>query len=162
MEKTEFCEKVKKYQSSMYALAYSIVQNNQDAEDVLGEAVLRAYSNLDNLKSKNSFKPWIFRIVHNVAIEMIRERKKVVDLEEQKEIADRSEEVDIATRLVLHDSINRLRQPYRTIIWLFYFENLPVVKIARITGGSPVTVRKQLSRARKMLQEILNKEDFLK
>lgn len=161
-EKKEFCEKIRQYEASMYAFAYSIVQNEQDAQDVLGEAILRAYSGLETLKSKSSFKPWIFRIVHNVAIEMIRKKKKIVnvELDEGREFA--AEETDITTRLVLRDSINRLKEPYHTVIWLYYFEDMSVIHIARILQTSPITVRKQLSRARKMLKEILDKEDFLR
>lgn len=57
------------------------------------------------------------------------------------------------------EAVNSLKQPYRTVVVLFYYENLSVSKIAQITSTNMVTVKKQLSRARKMLREIL-KEDF--
>ena len=59
----------------------------------------------------------------------------------------------------LREAVNSLKQPYRTVVVLFYYENLSVSKIAQITNTNVVAVKKQLSRARKMLREIL-KEDF--
>lgn len=60
----------------MYALALSIVRNTADAADVLSESICRAFKNLDTLKRDSSFRPWILRIVHNTAVEMIRKKRK--------------------------------------------------------------------------------------
>ena len=71
-EKEEFCENVRACEKAMYALAFSVVKNESDAAEVISEAVYRAYKNLHTLQNKNSFKPWILRIVHNTAVEIIR------------------------------------------------------------------------------------------
>lgn len=55
--------------------------------------------------------------------------------------------------------MRNLKQPYQTVVILFYYENLSIIEISRITNTSIVAVKKQLSRARKMLLEVL-KEDF--
>ena len=75
------------------------------------------------------------------------------------EIPDDSPENDISARLTVREAVNSLKQPYRTVVVLFYYENLSVSKIAQITSTNMPAVKKQLSRARKMLREIL-KEDF--
>lgn len=66
---------------------------------------------------------------------------------------------DLTAKLALRDAVAGLKQPYRTLVVLFYYEDFSTARIAQITNTNIVTVRKQLSRARKMLREIL-KEDF--
>lgn len=143
----------------MYSLAFSIVKNNADAAEVISESILRAYKNIQTLKKADSFKPWILRIIHNTAVEMIRKNSKIIPMEETPDIPDDSPENDITIRLSVREAVNSLKQPYRTVVILFYYENLSVSKIAQITSTNMVAVKKQLSRARKMLREIL-KEDF--
>ena len=158
-DKNEFCENLRLYEKSMYSLAFSIVKNNADAAEVISESILRAYKNIQTLKKADSFKPWILRIIHNTAVEMMRKNSKIIPMEETPDIPDDSPENDITIRLSVREAVNSLKQPYRTVVVLFYYENLSVSKIAQITNTNVVTVKKQLSRARKMLLEIL-KEDF--
>ena len=158
-DKEAFCEHIRFCENSMYSLTFSIVRNDSDAGEIISESIYRAYKNLDTLKNENSFKPWILRIVHNTAVEMIRKNSKIIPVEETPDISDDRSENDITTRLTVREAVNSLKQPYRTVVVLFYFENLSVAKIAQITSTNMVTVKKQLSRARKMLREIL-KEDF--
>ena len=71
-DKDAFCEHIRLCENAMYSLAFSIVRNDSDAGEIISESIYRAYKNLDTLKNENSFKPWILRIVHNTAVEMIR------------------------------------------------------------------------------------------
>lgn len=158
-DKNEFCENIRLYEKSMYSLAFSIVKNNADAAEVISESILRAYKNIQTLKKADSFKPWILRIIHNTAVEMIRKNSKIIPIDELNNAVQESNENEIATNLTLKSAVEQLRQPYRTIVVLFYYENLSVSKIAQITDSNAVTVKQQLSRARKMLREAL-KEDF--
>ena len=80
-------------------------------------------------------------------------------MDETPDIFDDSPENDITARLTVREAVNSLKQPYRTVVVLFYYENLSISKIAQITSTNTVTAKKQLSRARKMLRETL-KEDF--
>jgi len=158
-DKDEFCEHIRLCERAMYVLAFSIVRNEFDAGEVISEAIYRAYKNINTLKNNRSFKAWILQIVHNTAVEMIRKNSKITPVEEFVETADDGNENDITMRITLHDAVESLRQPYRTVVVLFYYEELSISKIAQITGVNVVTVKTQLSRARKMLREIL-KEDF--
>ncbi len=160
MDKEDFCEGIRLCEKSMYSLAYSIVRNDADAGEVISEAIYRAYKNLDALKNENAFKSWLLHIVHNTAVEMIRKNSRIVLVEESPEIIGNSHESQITTKLMLWDAVNGLKQPYSTVVILFYYENLSILKISEITGTSAMTVKKQLSRARKMLREVL-KEDFV-
>lgn len=158
-EKEEFCENIRACEKAMYALAFSVVKNESDAEEVISESLYRAYKNMHTLKNMSSFKPWILRIVHNTAVELIRKNSKIIPMNELEDACDDSFENETVTRLTVKNAVDRLKQPYRTVVVLFYYENLSVSKIAQITGANVVSVRQQLSRARKMLRETL-KEDF--
>lgn len=158
-DKDEFCEGIRLCEKEMYSLAFSIVRNEADAGEVISEAIYRAYNNLASLKNKKSFRPWILKIVHNTAVEMIRKNSRLIYMEEIETPADDGTENHLTTKLALHDAVESLKQPYRTVVVLLYYENLSVSEIAQITGTNVLAVRQQLSRARKMLREIL-KEEF--
>lgn len=157
--KEQFCENIQLCERTMYALAYAALRNDQDAADAIGEAIVRAYSHLDQLKKWDAFKPWILKILHNTCMEMLRRRRPTVDIEEQYDL-ETPEGHDVSTRLALRQAVEALEQPYRTVVTLFYYEDLSVAEIAQITGASVPAVKKQLSRAREMLRNSLQKEDF--
>lgn len=155
----EFCENIRSCEKSMYHLAFSLLKNESDAGDVVSESIYRAYKNLDTLKNKAAFKAWILRIVHNTAVELIRANSRIV-LTEQMETSDEMHyEPDLAEKVTVRQAVAHLKQPYQTVIILFYYENLSTMEISRITGSSIIAVKTQLSRARKMLLDLL-KEDF--
>lgn len=159
MDKDEFCAYIRQWEKAMYALAYSIVKNEADAGEVISEAVFRAWKNLGTLKNEKAFKTWILRIVHNTAVELIRKNARLLLVEETVDHAGEGNEERITDRLALRNAVESLKQPYREVVVLFYYENLSAAKIAQIMGSNMAAVKKQLSRARKMLREML-KEDF--
>ena len=159
-ERTYFCDCVRQHEKSMYALAYSILKNEEDAADIMQEAILKAYCNLDHLRDKKKFKSWILSIVHNTAIESLRKHHETVDIDEQWGLSAPEAKVDPAAKITLWEAVQKLKQPYRTVVILFYYDDLPILKISEVTSTPSSTVRQQLFRARKMLAGLLNKEDF--
>lgn len=158
-EKDEFCNYIRMHERAMYYLALSIVGNESDAEEVIGESIYRAYKNYYSLRNKKAFKTWVLRIVHNTAVELIRRDSRTISVEEIEDTAVEDIKENITTRIAVREAVERLKQPYRTVTILFYYDNLTIAEIARVTGTKIVTVKKQLSRSRKMLLEML-KEDF--
>ena len=159
-EKEFFCECIRQQEKSMYALAFSILKNENDAADIMQEAILKAYCNMDNLRDKKKFKSWILSIVHNTAIDFLRKHRETVNIEDQWGISTPQPPIDMAAKLTVWEAVQKLKLPYQTVVILFYYDNLPIQKISEITSTPAVTVRQQLFRARKMLAKLLNKEDF--
>ncbi len=159
-EKEFFCECIRQHEKSIYSLAYGILKNEEDAADIMQESILKAYCNLDNLRDKKKFKSWILSIVHNTAIEFLRKHRNTVNIDEQWDLSIPDPQADTATKLTVWDAVQKLKLPYRTVVLLFYYDNLSIQKISEITSIPTATVRQQLSRARKMLKGLLNKEDF--
>ena len=155
-----FSALIRENENSMYAVAYSVLKNDNDAADAIGESILRAYSSLDSLKNEKAFKPWLLKIIHNTCLETLRKRKITLDIDEQYDLADEKASEDHSTRLALRDAVESLRQPYRTVVVLYYYENMSIKEISLISGDSTQAVKKQLSRAREMLKNLIRKEDF--
>lgn len=159
MNKERFCEQIRLCERAMYSVAFSVLKNETDSAEVISEAIYRAYKKLDTLKNEKAFKPWILRIVHNTAVEEIRKNSKVIAMEEISDSFYRGFEQKLTESISLKNAVDSLKQPYRTAVILFYYENLSVLQIAQITETTPAAVKQRLSRARNILKELL-KEDF--
>lgn len=158
-DKETFCEQIRKHEKAMYGLAFSVVKNEADASEAISEAILKAYKNISSLKNETAFKAWILRIVHNTSVELVRKNARIISLDEI-ELAENSAEENIVNNLTLKEAVERLEQPFRTAVILYYYENLSISQISDITGATAVAVKQRLSRARKQLRKLL-KEDFI-
>lgn len=159
-EKEAFTEGVRACEQKMYLLALGIVQNEADAADVMQDAILKAYCNLSQLRDRNKFQSWMLSIVHNTAIEALRKRRDTVELDSQYDLQAPSPGLDHAAKLTVWEAVQALPLPYRTGIILFYYDGYSVRQISGVTGASQAAVRQQLSRGRKLLAQMLSKEDF--
>ena len=81
--KNWFCDNIKNLENGMYRLSYSILKNEEDAQDAVQEAIYNAYKKLDTLKYKRKFKSWIYKIVTNTSFEILRNKKNYIDIEQE-------------------------------------------------------------------------------
>lgn len=151
IHKEKFAELVREYKIPMYRLAYGILRNQQDAEDVVGEAVIRAFEHLDTLKDADKFKPWIMQITANEAKRVYGKQKKIILLEDVNTSglgnADYHDE--------LWEIVLTLEEKYRSVIILYYYEQFKIKEIGNILHISEGTVKSRMSRAKDRLKEIL-------
>lgn len=156
-KKRWFSEQVTRYRDSLYSVAISILKNDADAQDAIQEAVLLAYQNLNSLRRSEAFKPWLIRILTRVCYRMAGRRLDYVDLDLlDQQLAQPQRDVD--QKMTLWDAVQRLSLGYRTVVVLYYYEELSVKEIARILGISEDAVKKRLSRARGELKTMLTEE----
>ena len=88
-DRAEFARLVEAYSGVIYRLAIKMLENPQDAEDVLQETFIKAYRSLPNFDGRSSVSTWLYRIATNEALMMIRRRKHVfVSIDEPQEHAD--------------------------------------------------------------------------
>ena len=151
--KNWFCDNIKNLENGMYRLSYSILKNEEDAKDAVQEAIYNAYKNLETLKDKRKFKSWIYKIVANISFEILRNKKNYIDIEQENIPA---EKIDIDTNLTLWKAVQGLEQPYRTTITLFYYEDMSIKEISEITGSKVDAIKKQLSRGRDKIKEVID------
>ena len=151
--KNWFCDNIKNLENGMYRLSYSILKNEEDAKDAVQEAIYNAYKNLETLKDKRKFNSWIYKIVANTSFEILRNKKNYIDIEQENIPA---EKIDIDTNLTLWKAVQGLEQPYRTTITLFYYEDMSIKEISEITGSKVDAIKKQLSRGRDKIKEVID------
>lgn len=149
---TILTEKYEKY----YRLAYSYMRNEHDALDVVQESAYRAIRDCGKVKNKDCLSTWIYRIVVNTALDLLRKQKKETLTRELPEIPveDRYQETELRTML------EQLDQKSRTIIILRYFEDLKLEDIADILGDNLNTVKARLYRSLKKLRLNLEAEHY--
>ena len=148
-QKKWFCDNIKDLENGMYRLSYSILRNETDAQDAVQEAIYKSYKNLESLKDKRKFKSWIYKIITNTSFEMLKNKKDYLDIEQENVQEDK---IDIDTNLTLWNAVQGLDQPYRTTITLFYYEDMSIKEISKITGTKIDAIKKQLSRGREKIK----------
>lgn len=159
-DKEWFCQNIKLYQTSLYRLALGMLQNPQDAEDALQDTILIAYNKLDTLRDPDSFRPWVMKILSNTASDMLRKRKSSIPIDEMEGLVS-SEATDLSSTITLWEAVCSLNKDYRSVVVLFYYEDLTIKDISTITGLSQGTVKTRLSRARQQLKNLLSKGEVL-
>jgi len=139
-----------------YRLAYSYMRNEDDALDVVQESAYRAIRDCGKVKNKDYLSTWIYRIVVNTALDLLRKKKKETLTEELPEIPveDQYQETELRTIL------NQLDHKSKTIIILRYFEDLKLEDIADILGDNLNTVKARLYRSLKKLRLNLEAEHY--
>jgi len=173
-DKEAFRELVEKYQRKAFSIAYGMVNNRDDAMDLVQDAFLKAYHNLKRFEGSSSFYTWLYRIVVNVCIDHIRRTGKrvMVDYDDQirREDGVEGEErikpsklgLDPAKaygRQELLEQISRaleeLSPIHKEAIILREVQGLSYQEMAEVMDVSKGTVMSRLHHARKNLQEKL-------
>jgi len=151
------------YSKAMLNVAFRIVGNIAEAEDVLQEAFLDAFSKVKEFRQDTTFGLWLKKIVVNRSINLLRKRKlEIIELEGDalENIADEDteddEEVQYKAALV-KDAIKELPEGYRLVISLYLLEGYDHEEIGQILNISENTSRTQFLRAKRKLMEILNR-----
>ncbi len=153
-EKTWFCDQVIENKLALFRLAKSILKNDADAEDAVQDAVLSAYSKLSTLRDRDKFKPWIMKILVNSAYQTYGKRKPEVNLEDVDNILAVIPQ-DNTKALSLWSAVETLSDDLRAVVVLFYYEDMSISEISRITGARRGAIKTRLCRARQKLKPIL-------
>ena len=155
-----FGELVLRYQDRLYNFLYRMTGNAQDAEDLAQEVFLRIYKALDRFRPDAPFRPWMYKIAVNTAINHIKGRKPVTVLEDyipsrsMDDCPEEMAETREAQRLITK-SILELPEAYRAIVLLRHIDDLPYDEIAHALDLPLGTVKVRLHRARALLQSKL-------
>lgn len=152
---------VSKYSKRVVSIAWGIVRNAHDAEDLAQEAFVKAFQNIGRFKEGEPFGPWIYRIVTNLALDVVKHRSRFrhEELTDVQPAARRDDaELGAVTSelaMRIDQAIESLPEHQRVVARLYLVEQFDHAEIASIMGLSEGTVRSHLSLARKKLKEQL-------
>ena len=172
-EKALFYELIRPYERGVYLSAYSVLHNQADAEEVVQETLLKAFTHLDQLRSTDKFKPWLLLIAVNEArMRRRKDRRHLYEsLDEQDMEADeggfmpqqfadwREIPSDLVERKEIRAAVQKaldaLPEKYREVFVLRDMQHLSVAETATILNRTQPTVKIQLHRARLRIREHL-------
>lgn len=145
------------YSDMVYKLALARTKNKSDAEDVFQEVFIRYMKNRHKIVSDEHCKAWFIRTTINCSNNIFNSlwRKRTVPMEENfiSNIKDNTKE-----NIEIYSSVLELPKKYRTIIHLFYYEDMTIKEISESLGVKEGTVKSQLHRGRNILKESLKGE----
>jgi len=152
---------VAKYTKRVVSIAWNIVRNAADAEDLAQEAFVKAFQSFDRFRSNEPFGPWIYRIVTNLSLDVVKHRSRFRHEEvSAEEPAARRDDTDVyATANEIGNRIDRalesLPEMQRIVARLSLVEGFDHAEIAKMMDVSEGTVRSHLSLARAKLRQQL-------
>jgi RNA polymerase sigma-70 factor (ECF subfamily) len=170
-DRAEFARLVEIYSNRIYRLAIKMLQNQQDAEDILQETFIKAYKALPHFEGRSSLSTWLYRIATNEALMFLRRKypdqisiEQPSDEDEEQapfEVVDwcclpEGELMSAEARANLEQSVEALPQSLRVVFLLRDVEGLSTRDAAEILDLSETAVKTRLSRARLRLRELLS------
>lgn len=151
MTKKKFCDYIYIYKRDLYIIASAILKNSADAEDAVSNAILKGYENLEQLRDVRKFKPWMLMITKNEALKLKKKRLELPGNEMVeamlKPTQDRYDE--------LWDVIRKMKEEYRLVVVLFYYEDLSIRDISGVLNIPLGTVKSRLNRGKEELKQAL-------
>jgi len=175
-DKSAMEDLIRVHGSKLYGLALQIMRNEDDAQEVMQDALMSIWNKIESFEGRSAFSSWMYRVTANVALMKLRKQKKfeqnvsieshgtendvpiiqLPDKREQPDAAALREELGERTRA----AIDALAEPYRSAVLLSDVEGMSLAEIAEATESSVPAVKNRLHRARLALRKVL--EPYLK
>ena len=138
-------------QNKFYRLAYSYVQNREDALDAVQNAVCKALEHYGKIRYEDAIKTWFYRILVNESLLLLKAKSRI-SLEDENTEEASYEEKGFEVQDDLYDCINRLDEDTQTIIKLRFFEEMPLKEISQVMEMNLNTVKARLYRGLQQLK----------
>lgn len=148
-------EIIEEYSDMVYRLALARTKNISDAEDIFQEVFIRLIKNIENIDGEKHLKAWLITVTINCSKTLLTSSwfKKVVPLQDNLTFST-------PEKSSVYYAVLDLPMKYRTIIYLFYYEDLSISYISQILGIKESTIKSQLSRGRDLLKNKLKGDAY--
>ena len=151
-----FTDFVLEHKENIYRLAYSYVRHQQNALDIVQDAIQKAWLKQTTLANPESIKSWFYRIVVNTSLDFLRREKKIQWVSDEEIGMTATRTYDLARELDLERALEALPQPLSEIIVLRFFEDLKLEEIAAILDLPLSTVKSRLYKGLKVLRNLMD------
>jgi RNA polymerase sigma-70 factor (ECF subfamily) len=171
-DRAEFAHMVEAYSSQIYRLALKMLNNPQDAEDILQETFIKAFRGLKGFDGRSSLSTWLYRIATNEALMHLRKKRPdTISIDEPLETEEGEQEprqivdwcclpeeelMTAESRAYLDKAIDALPQSLKVVFLLRDIEGLTTQEVIEVLNLSETAVKTRLSRARLRLREELS------
>jgi len=155
---------VERYKNMVYTLSIKIVKNREEAEEISQDSFVKAYKNLSSFKGESKFSTWVYKIAYYASLDAVKRNKRFSNNEniDDLKIGNLSEIQggleylhEKERKKVISKALLKLNEDERTILTLFYFEELPIKEISKIINLSEDNIKVKLYRSRKKLAVFL-------
>ncbi|MBS5145120.1 MAG: sigma-70 family RNA polymerase sigma factor [Butyricicoccus pullicaecorum] len=159
ISQAQFAQVFQAKKEKYYRIAYSYAKNEHDALDIVGEAAYRGLKSLHTLKAPEYLDTWITRIVFNVAIDLMRERSRLIFCEDTvlEVVAVPEKELIPEDSMDLFKALDALSEKDRVCVTLRYFEEYTFLEISKVLQEPESTVKSRLYRALHKMRLYLEK-----
>ena len=151
---------IDRYKNFVFNIAFKVLRNHEDAEEVTQDSFLKAYKALKNFKGDCKFSTWLYRIAFNSAVS--RTRKNVISKENIDDVPEiQFENVDNLSaieninrnerKIFINKALEKLSDEEQVLVTLFYFEENSIAEVSEVTGLDSNNVKVKIHRARKKL-----------
>ena len=153
---------LERYSQEAFAIVVRLVPQQEDAEELVQDAFVRAFNRLETFEGRSSFSTWICRIAYTTAVSWLRKRRmKYLSIDDKPELTDTEvdEAFDDESRIdELRRAITLLKPDEQTLITLYYYDNRPLNDIAYILDVEANTLATRLHRIRRKLYLLIKHE----
>ncbi|MHB0754096.1 RNA polymerase sigma factor [Polaribacter sp. M15] len=159
-----FAYLVDNYKNMVFGLAFKMTKNKEEAEEICQDTFIKAYKNLSKFKGDSKFSTWLYRIAYHTCLDNIKKNKNNDSTFEINEVTfnqiaaveDILQGIARKERSVLMDKcLQKLPHEERSVIWMFYYDELSLKEIIEVTNLSEANLKVKLHRARKKLLTIV-------
>jgi RNA polymerase sigma-70 factor (ECF subfamily) len=172
-DRRAFAELVEMYKDKLYHLGYRMLNQRQEAEDVVQETFLRVYTNLERYDENQKFSTWIYRIATNLCIDRLRKRKPSYSIDAELNDSEgtdwhallASDDASPETELILsetqahiREAIQSLPEKYKSVVVLRYLHDMSLQEISDILEMPVTTIKTRVHRGREFLRKKLESE----
>lgn len=159
MTKEQFINYVSQEQASLRRFLTALCcGNTAEADDMAQEALMKAFLSIDRYDDRGQFLPWLMKIAYRVFLDAVTKRRMLFEpIEKVLTMQNGSSADDAFCYQELHEALSKLSATLRTAIVLYYIQGYQIREIADITSASEEAVKKQLSRGRDQLKNILQR-----
>ena len=157
MTKKEFEIIYNEYYYLLFKVAYSYTLNRSDAEDIVQESFIKFFNVKKTINDKDKLKAYLVRIVVNKSIDFLRSNKNKISYNSEYVESISDDKNNGNDNLNILKNVLALKESYKTVILLHYYDNYSIKEIACILKISETNVKTRLSRARDMLREMIKK-----
>jgi RNA polymerase sigma-70 factor (ECF subfamily) len=164
-DKSAFEELVRAWEKRLFYFIRRLVDDEQDAWDILQQTWIRVLSGIGAVREPASLGPWLYRVARNAAFNHGQVNATYHRFLKNYQAAappsadEASAPVDFETAEALHRGLVRLPVPHREVLTLFFLEDFSIDQIAHILDVPAGTVKSRLHHAKKALRDLLGKED---